>query len=174
LATDNAIGKSTAYDYLHEGIDALAARAPKLESALLAAKMAGHPHVNIDGLITRRSQLLARVRLNEQEQAMNSEMLLLIASPIFALTVIVAANIWALKDPPETELQRSLSKSIEEMLNAENEAENECVNWIVTRCSTETTERDGYEVRPRPGRETNRIRPGTDLTVAPRLRYGRH
>src|SRR5258708_23623285 len=51
LATDNAIGKSTAYDYLHEGIDALAARAPKLESALLAAKIAGHPHVNIDGTL---------------------------------------------------------------------------------------------------------------------------
>jgi hypothetical protein len=51
LATDNAIGKSTAYDYLHEGITVLAERAPKLESALLAAKMAGHPHVNIDGTL---------------------------------------------------------------------------------------------------------------------------
>src|SRR5258705_3175775 len=51
LATDNAIGKSTAYDYLHEGINALAARAPNLESALLAAKIAGHPHVNIDGTL---------------------------------------------------------------------------------------------------------------------------
>ncbi len=51
LAADNAIGKSTAYDYLHEGINALAAQAPKLESALLAAKIAGHPHVNIDGTL---------------------------------------------------------------------------------------------------------------------------
>lgn len=51
LATDNAIGKSTAYDYLHEGINVLAARAPKLESALLAAKIAGHPHVDIDGTL---------------------------------------------------------------------------------------------------------------------------
>ncbi len=51
LATDNAISKSTAHNYLHEGINALAARAPKLESALLAAKMAGHPHVNIDGTL---------------------------------------------------------------------------------------------------------------------------
>lgn len=51
LAMDNEISKSTGYDYLHEGIDVLAARAPKLESALLAAKMAGHEHVSIDGTL---------------------------------------------------------------------------------------------------------------------------
>jgi len=46
LARDNAIGRSTAYDYLHEGIDVLSAQAPNLEAALLAAKMAGYDHVN--------------------------------------------------------------------------------------------------------------------------------
>jgi len=51
LAADNAIGKTTAYDYLHEGITVLAAQAPGLESALLAAKMAGHTHVSIDGTL---------------------------------------------------------------------------------------------------------------------------
>lgn len=51
LAIDNTIGKSTAYTYLHEGIGVLAARAPKLESALLAAKMAGYSHVNVDGTL---------------------------------------------------------------------------------------------------------------------------
>ena len=51
LARDNAISKSTAYDYLHEGITVLAARAPKLESALLAAKTAGHDHISIDGTL---------------------------------------------------------------------------------------------------------------------------
>jgi hypothetical protein len=51
LAADNAIGKSTAYDYLHEGITVLAARAPSLESVLQAAKTAGHPHINIDGTL---------------------------------------------------------------------------------------------------------------------------
>jgi DDE superfamily endonuclease len=51
LATDNQISTSTAYDYLHEGFDALAARAPALESALLAAKMAGHSHISIDGTL---------------------------------------------------------------------------------------------------------------------------
>jgi DDE superfamily endonuclease len=51
LARDTGIGKSTAYNYLHETIRVLAAHAPKLESALLAAKIAGYGHVNIDGTI---------------------------------------------------------------------------------------------------------------------------
>jgi hypothetical protein len=51
LAVDNAISESTAYDYLHEGIDVLAARAPSLKSALIAAKAAGYSHVSIDGTI---------------------------------------------------------------------------------------------------------------------------
>ena len=53
LALDNAISVSTAYDYLHEGIGVLAAQAPGLESALLAAKIAGHAHINIDGTLIR-------------------------------------------------------------------------------------------------------------------------
>ncbi|MET7427382.1 transposase family protein [Dactylosporangium sp. NPDC005555] len=51
LARDNAISKSTGYDYLHEGIDVLAARSPGLHGALLAAKAAGYSHVNIDGTL---------------------------------------------------------------------------------------------------------------------------
>jgi DDE superfamily endonuclease len=51
LASDNAISTSTTYDYLHEGITVLASRAPKLESALLAAKTAGHDHISIDGTL---------------------------------------------------------------------------------------------------------------------------
>lgn len=51
LAADNKISKSTGYDYLHEGIDVLAARAPGLTSALLAAKAAGYSHVTIDGTL---------------------------------------------------------------------------------------------------------------------------
>src|SRR5436190_14786365 len=51
LARDNAIGKSTAYDYLQEGIDVLAARTPSLHGALLAAKAAGYSHVLIDGTL---------------------------------------------------------------------------------------------------------------------------
>lgn len=48
LAADNMIGKSTAYAYLHEGIEVIAAQTPSLSGALLAAKMAGHQHVIID------------------------------------------------------------------------------------------------------------------------------
>jgi hypothetical protein len=51
LVIDNAISKTTAYDYLHEGIDVLAARVPGLYSALLAAKTAGYSHVSIDGTL---------------------------------------------------------------------------------------------------------------------------
>jgi DDE superfamily endonuclease len=51
LARDNTIGVSTAYRYLHEGIEVLADRKPSLHSALLAAKMAGHTHINIDGTL---------------------------------------------------------------------------------------------------------------------------
>jgi hypothetical protein len=51
LARDHGIGVSTAYDYLHEGIDVLAARRPALHTALLAAKMAGHTHINVDGTL---------------------------------------------------------------------------------------------------------------------------
>jgi hypothetical protein len=53
LATDNAIGRSTAYRYLHEGIDVLAERAPGLRGALLAARAAGYAHVTVDGTLIR-------------------------------------------------------------------------------------------------------------------------
>jgi hypothetical protein len=51
LARDNQVSVSTGYDYLHEGIDVLAARAPSLHGALLAAKAAGHDYVTIDGTL---------------------------------------------------------------------------------------------------------------------------
>ena len=53
LAADNDIGCSTAYRYLHEGIDVLADRSPGLRGALLAARAAGHPHVTVDGTLIR-------------------------------------------------------------------------------------------------------------------------
>lgn len=59
LARDNAISKSTAYDYLHEGIDALAARASSLHNALLAAKTAGYTHVIIDGMLIETDRVAA-------------------------------------------------------------------------------------------------------------------
>src|SRR4051812_3724198 len=57
LAADNRIGRSTAYRYLHEAIDALAAAAPVLRGALLAARAAGHPHVTVDGTLIRTDRV---------------------------------------------------------------------------------------------------------------------
>lgn len=51
LAKDNKIGKSSAYDYIDEAVDVLAARAPGLKAALLAAKTAGYEYVIIDGTL---------------------------------------------------------------------------------------------------------------------------
>jgi DDE superfamily endonuclease len=51
LATDNHIGKSTAYDYPREGIDVLAAQAPDLADALTAAQDAGLTHLNPGGTV---------------------------------------------------------------------------------------------------------------------------
>jgi hypothetical protein len=57
LAMDNGISKSTGYDYPHEGIVVLAARAPSLHGALLAAKAAGYSHVNIDGILVETDRV---------------------------------------------------------------------------------------------------------------------
>jgi hypothetical protein len=54
LAVDNAIGTSTVYRYLHEAIDVLAARAPGLHGALLAARAAGSFRPNGGGNAARR------------------------------------------------------------------------------------------------------------------------
>jgi hypothetical protein len=51
LARDAGMGISTAYRYLHEGIDVLAAHAPDLHQALEEAKNAGLTHVNLDGIV---------------------------------------------------------------------------------------------------------------------------
>jgi len=51
LAADNAVSRSTGYAYLHEGLRVVAAQAPDLQSVLLAAKMAGYAHVNVDGTL---------------------------------------------------------------------------------------------------------------------------
>src|SRR3712207_4805644 len=53
LAADNAIGRSTAYRYLHEGIDVLADRAPGLRGALLAARAARPTPVTVDRTLIR-------------------------------------------------------------------------------------------------------------------------
>jgi hypothetical protein len=42
LALDNQVSSSTTYRYLHEAIDVVAAMAPGVHGALLAARAAGH------------------------------------------------------------------------------------------------------------------------------------
>src|SRR4051812_8969195 len=59
LACDHRIGRSTAYRYLYEGIEVLAAVAPRLRGALLAARVAGHSHVTVDGTLIRTDSCLA-------------------------------------------------------------------------------------------------------------------
>jgi hypothetical protein len=49
LVRDNHISTTTGYDRLHEALDVLAAQAPGLHSALLAAKAAGYDYVLLDG-----------------------------------------------------------------------------------------------------------------------------
>jgi hypothetical protein len=53
---------------------------------------------------------------------MSVEMLFIVASVMFGLIFVVAANVWALREPPQTELQREVSKAIEEILAAEDSA----------------------------------------------------
>ncbi|CAI7976417.1 transposase [Frankia sp. Hr75.2] len=59
LVRDNQIGRSTGYDYLHEGIAMLAAQAPDLRNVLLAAKAAGYGHVIVDGTMIETDRVRA-------------------------------------------------------------------------------------------------------------------
>jgi hypothetical protein len=51
LAADNHIGKTTCYGRLHEAIDLLAALAPDVHEAILAAGPAGATRLNLDGTL---------------------------------------------------------------------------------------------------------------------------
>ena len=57
LVRDNAISTSTGYDRLHEGIAVLAAQAPGLYGALLAAKAAGYDYVLLDGTLIETNRV---------------------------------------------------------------------------------------------------------------------
>jgi len=51
LAAGFAIGRTTAWRYVNETVDLLAARAPKLRKAVRDAKRAGHAYVILDGTL---------------------------------------------------------------------------------------------------------------------------
>src|SRR3954467_4410809 len=57
LARDNRISSSTAYAYRDSGIAVLAALAPSLHGALLAARVAGYSHVIVDGTLIRTDRI---------------------------------------------------------------------------------------------------------------------
>lgn len=57
LAADHAIGLSTCYRYLHEGIAVLACHAPDIHEALMTAVAFGATHVNLDGTLIRTDRL---------------------------------------------------------------------------------------------------------------------
>lgn len=57
LVADNNISTSTGYERLHEGVAVLAAQAPSLYSALLAAKAAGYDYVLLDGTLIETDRI---------------------------------------------------------------------------------------------------------------------
>lgn len=54
------MGISTAYRYLHEGIDVLAAQAPDLHDVLDRARREGWSHVNLDGTLIETDRVGAK------------------------------------------------------------------------------------------------------------------
>ena len=73
-------------------------------------------------------------------------MIFIIASLVFGLAFIVGANIWALRAPPETDLQRTRSKEIDELLRSEQGARQ------VGRSSLRDNDhRSGDQVQPNKG-----------------------
>jgi hypothetical protein len=56
LARDARMGISTAYRYLHEGIDVLAAHAPDLHDVLARGRREDWPHVSLDGTLIQANR----------------------------------------------------------------------------------------------------------------------
>jgi hypothetical protein len=60
LAADNQVAVSTCYARLHEAIDLLAALAPDVHEAILAAKAAGATHLNLDGTLIHTDRVVMK------------------------------------------------------------------------------------------------------------------
>jgi hypothetical protein len=60
LAGDAGMGISTAYRYLHEGIDVLPAQVPDLHQVLQRARREGWSHLNLDGTLIETDRARAR------------------------------------------------------------------------------------------------------------------
>ena len=60
LGRDHGISQATAYRYLYEGIDVLAAQAPELHEALAAARDEELPYLTLDGTLIPTDRLAER------------------------------------------------------------------------------------------------------------------
>jgi hypothetical protein len=60
LAADAGLPISTAYRYLHEGIDVLAEQAPDLHQVLHRAQLEGWSHVDLDGTLIETDRVAAK------------------------------------------------------------------------------------------------------------------
>jgi DDE superfamily endonuclease/Helix-turn-helix of DDE superfamily endonuclease len=107
LAAGFAVGTATAWRYARETITLLAARAPKLRSALAAAKKAGHAFVVIDGTLIPIDRVAAdrpfysgkhrRHGMNLQVIASPAGEILWVSGPLpGAVHDLTAARIWGI------------------------------------------------------------------------------
>ncbi len=59
-ARSHGLSQATAYRYLHEGLDVLAAQAPELHEALATAQENGLPYLTLDGTLLPTDRLAER------------------------------------------------------------------------------------------------------------------
>jgi len=81
LAAGFGIGRTTAWRYVNEVIELLAARAPKLRQAIRNAKRAGHAHVVLDGTLIPVDRLAADRPFHSGKHRKHGMNLQVIASP---------------------------------------------------------------------------------------------
>ena len=81
LAAGFSVGTATAWRYVHEAVALLAARSPKLDTALAAAKQAGHAFVVIDGTLIPIDRVAADRPLYSSKHRKHGMNLQVIASP---------------------------------------------------------------------------------------------
>jgi hypothetical protein len=66
LAREVGLSIATAYRYLHEALDIIAAHAPDLEDVLAQARATGLPFVCLDGTLMRTDRVAARAERGHQ------------------------------------------------------------------------------------------------------------
>lgn len=64
LALQAKVSIATAYRYLHEGLDVIAAHAPTLHDVLAAARAAGTPYLCLDGTLVPTNRVAERAEVD--------------------------------------------------------------------------------------------------------------